>query len=395
MKELTIIGGGSSTHTLIPMLSKTPYKINLLTSKPDLWNKVVSSKYVLPDGTVDSMKSGELHKISDKPELVIPGAAIIILCMPVHQYRNALKRIAPYISKDSIIGTIYGQAGFNWMVEEIIKAYRLENISYFAFGLIPWICRIEEYGKVGVTYGSKEKNCVAVYPKAAYEELHKELFSAMSYDWFDTGEFVLADNFLSLTLSVDNQMIHPTRLYSIDKETTSSWLTVEDVPFFYKDYTSFSGEVLRDIDLDYSKIRARIKSDYPEKSFNFMFDYLEYVNFSYNSHCVDIVQSLKESKNLGHIKTPTVFEDGFWTININHRFFYDDIFYGICIAKWFADKLAIDVPCIDTILRWAQDKLNRKIINESNDLILADELGEPSCGIPSVYGYNNIRELLD
>ena len=65
---------------------------------------------------------GDINKCSSDFADVIPDADVIFLCMPVHQYRNALKKLAPFINrtkKEVFIGTIYGQAGFNWMVHEI------------------------------------------------------------------------------------------------------------------------------------------------------------------------------------------------------------------------------------------------------------------------------------
>lgn len=62
---------------------------------------------------------GDINALSDDYKDVIPDADVIFLCMPVHQYRNALKKLAPFINrskKEVFVGTIYGQAGFNWMV---------------------------------------------------------------------------------------------------------------------------------------------------------------------------------------------------------------------------------------------------------------------------------------
>ena len=85
--------------------------------------------------------------------------------MPVHQYRDALNRLAPHINrskKDVFVGTVYGQAGFNWMVHEVERNHNLTNVVTFAIGLIPWICRTIKYGKLGANYGTKEVNVVAV-----------------------------------------------------------------------------------------------------------------------------------------------------------------------------------------------------------------------------------------
>ena len=100
---------------------------------------------------------------------------------------------------------------------------------------------------------------------------------------------------------------------------------------------------------------------------------------------------------LGAIKPPTVqLENGEWIIDKDHRFFTDDIHYGLCIAKWIANQLSLDVPTIDSIIDWAQQLRNEKII-EGNKLLLSSEslTTEFMSGIPPVYGLNSIDDILD
>ena len=49
---ITILGGGASAHTLIPLLSSANYQVNIMTSKPDLWSKKIELQYQTEDGDV-------------------------------------------------------------------------------------------------------------------------------------------------------------------------------------------------------------------------------------------------------------------------------------------------------------------------------------------------------
>jgi opine dehydrogenase len=319
--------------------------------------------------------------------------------MPVCKYRFALHGLAPHLAKDKevFVGTIYGQAGFNWMVDEIKSKFDLNNITTFAIGLIPWICRIIEYGKVGVTYGCKELNLVAVSPPNRFAELNDILLKNICERWLKKGSFRQAANFLSLTLSVDNQIIHPSRCYGLFLKYDGKWANKEDIPYFYRDYDQKSADLLQELDADFSKIRDTIKAKYPQQDFQYMLDYLGLERLSYQSENTDIRESFTTSLTLGAIKPPTIqLESGEWIIDKDHRFFTDDIHYGLCIAKWIADQLALDVPTIDSIIDWAQQLRNEKII-EGNRLLLNSEslTSEFMSGIPPVYGLNSIDAILD
>lgn len=399
-KQLVICGGGSSAHTLIPFLKDSIFDVSIFTSRPEKWNNVIELEYHDPSGKILDTYSGELKKASNKPEELFPNADYVIFCMPVYKYREALHTIAPFLNKnkDVFIGTIYGQGGFNWMVDEIKNKYSLSNVITFAFGLIPWICRIIEYGKKGVTYGPKAANYGAVSPKSYFKQVDEELLENICNKWFNKGKVYQSDDFISLTLSVDNQIIHTSRCFGLYKVNGETWNKKEDVPMFYKDYDDVSAQLLADLDSDYSKIREKIKEMYPEREFKYMLDYLALERFSYQSQNTDIKESFVTSQTLVSIGTPVIQNsEGLWEIDRNHRFFMDDIYYGNCIAKWMAEKLNIEVPTIDSILHWAQLIRKENFISDSNQLQLdSEDLNSPlKSGIPAYYGFNSIEDIID
>lgn len=399
-KNIVIVGGGNSAHVLIPLLSKTEFDISVLTSRPDDWSHTVTLEYQNTNGEVLQVFKGEIKKTTNNPQDCIPTTDYIVLCMPVYKYREALHRIAPHINPDKqvVIGTVYGQGGFNWMIEEIQHEYHLTNLVYFALGLIPWVCRTKEYGHTGITYGVKARNAAAVYPHECFAQINNEFFTPICYDWFKTGEVEQLDNFISITLSVDNQIIHPTRCFAICQEYGGKWEHAEDVPLFYKDYDAFSAQCLADLDDDYSKVRNRIKQLYPNKDFHYMLNYLDLEHYTYDSSSSDIVDSFVNSPTLQAIHTPVIQDnDGHVVIDKNGRFFMDDIYYGIAIVKWMAELLCIDVPTIDNLLHWAQDLRGEHIISEDNHLLLnsADLSAPMKSGVPCVYGKKTINDIVD
>ncbi|MCK5130506.1 MAG: NAD/NADP octopine/nopaline dehydrogenase family protein, partial [Clostridiales bacterium] len=294
------------------------------------------------------------------------------------------------------ICTVFGQAGFNWMVEEVSKKFSIDNITTFAFGLIPWICRTKKYGESGIVYGAKPINVAAVTPFDDFNELNDLLFDKVVNQWFQHGAFHQADNFISLTLSLDNQIIHTSRLYGLFLESGGTWDNLDDVPYFYRDFSAKSAEILKSLDDDYSLIRSKIKALYPDKKFTFMLDYLSLDNTTNLISNKTILETFENSKTLGAIKTPVVEKNGKWVIDKNHRFFSDDIYYGLCIAKWIAEQLDIAVPHIDDILTWAQNLLGDRII-ENGKLQISDDIkNNPfKYGVPEVYGFTELDQIID
>jgi len=374
--------------------------VNLLTRRPGEWSDKVTCEITDMDNKVNKTIEGCIEKKSNSPNDVIPQATIIIFCMPVHTQREVLERIGPFIDRSKaniFIGTIYGQAGFNWMIHEMEKEHNLTNVVCFAIGLIPWICRTLEYGSRAANYGGKKVNIVAVSPKHKFRELNELFLDAISFNVLGEGKFVQACSFLSLTLSVDNQIIHPSRCYGLWKTSGGKWPTVDDVPMFYRHFDDISAHNLERMDMDYSAIRTAVKKFFPDRPFTYMLSYMDLERLTHTSDNTDIKLSFRNSKQLGLIKTPTILgEQGEQELDINCRFFTDDIPYGLLVAKWVAEKLDVPTPFVDEVIRWAQSLRNEHWLDHDGRLDMTYCLEHKTMsGIPPSYGIETIEDILD
>ena len=201
-----------------------------------------------------------------------------------------------------------------------------------------------------------------------------------------------------MTLSADNQIIHTSRCLGLYKRYGKEWNTKEDVPWFYKDWDDLSSDILEAVDREYTLIRNQFKAAFPNKDFAYMRDYIELEQFGYNSDITDIKASFTDFGTLDSIATPVVENaSGKWEIDRTHRFFMDDIFYGICISKWMAEQFGINTPTIDEILFWAQTARQEQIIDEHHHLMVdSPDLSLPfKTGIPTIYGFKSIQDCID
>lgn len=400
-KKLVVCGGGNSSHILIPFLRDSIFDVYVYTSRPERWSRTIELEWQDASGKVLDTYSGNIVYASNNAEELFADADYVVFCMPVHKYRVCLHKIAPFLNKNKnvFVCTLYSQGGWNWMVGEIKKKYGLHNIVAFAFGLIPWICRIKEYGHSGVLYGvQKNANFACVYPNHYFGQVTKELIEPICQNHIVHERVEQSEHFISLTFSADNQIIHTSRCLGLYKVYGNEWDSKEKVPWFYKDWDDLSADILKRLDAEYTCIRNGIKALFPNKDFSYMRDYMELERFGYNSEISDIKASFSDFGTLDAIATPVVQNDkGKWEIDKTHRFFLDDIFYGVCIAKWFAEKLLIETPTINEILRWAQSVRNENIINNENHLMIdSPDITLPlKTGVPVVYGFKCIEDCVD
>ncbi|MCG8461407.1 MAG: NAD/NADP octopine/nopaline dehydrogenase family protein [Holophagales bacterium] len=395
----TIVGGGASAHVLIPFLAQAGHRVQVLTRRPEDWSEEIELQLQSIDEELLETFHGRLSRASKNPADVIPESDVVVLCMPVCAYRKSLHELAPHLREDRevFVGTIYGQAGFNWMVGEIAEKHGLEHVSPFAVGLIPWICRVIDYGRSGVTYGCKEVNVAAVSPRQRFDHLDEIFLHAICERWLGKGAFRQSDSFLSLTLSVDNQIIHPSRCFGLFERYGGRWPSRDAIPYFYRDFDELSADLLRDLDADYSKVRDGIRERFPDRDFPHMLDYLGLERLSYRSENTNIRESFTTSRTLGAIKPPVVqLDSGEWAIDTDHRFFTDDISYGVCIAKWMAEQMELEVPTIDAIITWVQELRGERYLEDGRLVVESESLAGPfRSGIPPVYGIHTLEGVVD
>lgn len=236
----------------------------------------------------------------------------------------------------------------------------------------------------------------SIRPHDKFDELNKIFFEDITTRWHKMGRFHQACSFLSLTLSVDNQVIHPSRCYGLWKRHGGKWDTENDIPFFYKDYDDLSEKYLTALDNDYEKVREAVRKAFPKRDFKYMLDYLTLERVTHNSAHASIKDSFRHSQQLALIKTPTVkLDDGTFGLNTECRFFTDDIPYGVLIARWVGQELGVETPFIDEIIEWAGSIRDEHYLkNGKVDLDYC--LGSHSrTGIPPVYGINDVMKILD
>ncbi|MDH4554633.1 hypothetical protein E8F11_05475 [Pseudomonas sp. BN417] len=387
-KVITIVGGGNSAHVLIPLLSRTNHFIQLLTSRPNRWSRNPELIIQSPVNGVSSVV-GRIHGLSGDPAEVIPMSDIIILSMPVSEYYSALKDVAKYILPDRkyVIGTLYGQGGFDWMVRSAFNQHDLSLITYFAIGALPWVCRARDYGRTGALLSANKRNLVAMSRPSEFRELNENLFRHLGEFWFGFGAFALADNFISVTLTVDNQIIHPSRLFGLYQSCDGVWDLAEDVPYFYKDFDDFSAELVSRIDEEYSSIRSSLRKRYSEMKFGFMMSYLELEEFSNDYRPAAVIDTFIHSQSLSSIKTPTRFHGGKFHIDTSHRFFRDDVIYGVLIAKWIAEQMDLQTPTIDKLISWYKKRLAIADDKKEVDVYLTS-------GCPESYGLYHMDQVI-
>ncbi len=258
-------------------------KINVLTRKPHLWNHSITAYTDKSSWKTKGTLVGKIQKVSSNPADVIPGSKIVLVAGPSHIHGAILKTVAPWVDENTWVGTVYGQGAFDLQARYAFGAGTLakKNIGIFALQNVPFICKIVEYGRSINIIGPKDHLYCAAYPP---ERVH-EIANTVSLLYYIPT--VTIPNFLSITLTPSNQIIHPPRVYAIFKDWDGTTpYDPKKIPRLY-DLNEESAYEIQLLDDEIQAIKKKILEYYPEIDLSLLLPIKERIIKQYTNQITD------------------------------------------------------------------------------------------------------------
>ena len=328
--SICICGGGSLGTVCAGVFASKGVTVNLLTGHPSSWSH---------DITVSDCKgnifSGKINKISSEANDVVPDCDMVLLCVPGYLIEKTLLEIKPYVSVDTLVGSIVGSTGFFFFAHQIFG----NATKLFAFQRVPFISRYAEYGASANLLGYKDRL------KVVLENCDLEKTIALLESMFLTPVDLL-DNYLEVSLSNSNPILHTGRLYAMWKDYKGE---IYDKPIlFYAEWTDESSEIVLKMDEEFSKLKKIL--NIPEDSIPSLLDYYEVKNIEEFSRKINSIPAFKG------IQSPMKESEGGWIPDFNSRYFTEDFPFGLKHIHDLAQKNNLETPVINQVFEWGLAK---------------------------------------
>lgn len=335
--KICICGTGALGHVIAGWLSaRGKAEVSLLSSKPELWQDPLIIHR--PDGE-DLI--AHICKVSSEPSEVIPYADIILFCYPGFQNRSALLSIKEYIKADAFVGCVFASTGFFFEARQILKT----DQPLWGFQRVPFIARVEEYGKSAHLLGYKDSLNVAV--ENVPDDSKQQFTQALSI-LFERPVNLLS-NFYEASLTNSNPLLHPARLYDLFAEENEGRIFPEQI-LFYEDWSIRAAQLLINMDEEFFHILKAL----PVRP-GFIPRILDYYESTDAESLAAKLRSIKAFKGL---KAPMLQTPQGWVADYSSRYFTEDFPYGLAYVSKVAQEQQIKSPTIDKVLSWGLSKLS-------------------------------------
>ena len=329
--KICICGGGNLGHVCAGFLANRGHQVSILTTKPERWNSEI--EIAAPDGIF----TGIISLISSDPKEVIPQAEMVLICLPGYAIHDELVKIKPFLSKETIVGSVVSSTGFFFEAFKVLPS----DIPLFGFQRVPFISRIIDYGKKAELKGYKETLHVAIENTLEKESIRKQLEKLFE------KPVSLADNFYEVSLSNSNPLLHPARLYTMWKDWHYGIVYPRN-PQFYAEWTLEASTLLIKMDDEFQQLLKAL--GLKPGCIPTILDYYE------STDAVSLTQKLHDIKAFQGILSPMKeIKDG-WIPDFSSRYFTEDFPYGMRFIVETAHKQSVTIPTIEEVYQWGLSK---------------------------------------
>lgn len=328
--KITIAGGGNIGTQFMVHCAEKGHDVVAYTSRPELF----STDLNIVDEFGKTTHKGKIRKATSDPNEALSDAELIIVAMPSTMVPKVAVPIFNFGNSKSLICVAPGSGGCECAFAKCIERGNV----LFALERVPSVARLVEKGKTVKCTGYRNELHVASIPSKFSEEC-----SLLIESFFDI-KCKPIPNFMNITLTPSNPILHTTRLRTIFKDYRPG-LVYERLPLFYEEWDDESSNLLILCDEEVQEI-CRMMPD-----FNLV--YVRSLKDHYESQTVEaMTRKISSIPSFKGLTTPSVEVEGGFIPDLYSRYFTADFSYGLTIIKQVAKFANVETPNIDATMEW-------------------------------------------
>lgn len=290
-----------------------------------------------PDGLT---LRGKIERISNQPSEVIPGADVVLLCLPGFMIEQQLRLLKDYLLPQTFVGSVFSSTGFFFEALQILDAHQ----PLWGFQRVPFISRVETYGQSAHLLGYKEAHNMAVEQVG---EADKRAFAELMATWFERPVRLL-HNYYEASLTNSNPLLHTSRLYTMFGGENEG-RTYDRMLLFYEEWTEEAADLYIKMDEEFFRLLSLlpVEQGYLPTALNY-----------YESHdAASLARKLSSIQGFKGITSPMKQTAGGWVADYSSRYFTEDFPFGLKYIWQLAHEKGVSCPYIDRVYAWGISKL--------------------------------------
>ncbi len=328
--KITIIGGGNIGTLMAAEMAIRGNNVTVYTEKAYKWDKNID----VFDADNNYIMTGNLYSVTDDIKEAVQSAEIIWITVPAQVFNEISNRILPYVKKNQLIGIVPGSGGAEFAFYPLLQ----KGCKLFGLQRVHSIARLKEYGKSVYMLGRKSELQIGTIPKGETEYISNIVYKLLDIPC------VSLPNYLCVTLTPSNPILHTTRLYSMFKDYTKGMYYPRNF-LFYEEWNDDSSRMLFACDEELQKLCEVMP---------FELSNVKSLKKHYESETiVEMTKKIQSIKAFKGLSSPMkMIEANSFEPDFESRYFTADFSYGLKIILDLCELFQVDVPNIKRVWDW-------------------------------------------
>lgn len=328
--NVSIIGAGNIGTQFAVHCAAKNHNVTIFSSKYEK----ISKELTIVNENNELFLKAEIQLATDDARVAFSNADLIFVTVPSFCMQESAETILPYIKKGAKICLVPGSGGGEFAFKSALE----KGAVICGLQRVPSVARLTEYGKTVCASGYRQQLYVASLPSDKAKECADIL-----YDIFDIPCDALP-NYLNLTLTPSNPILHTTRLRTIFKDYKDG-VFYKSVPLFYENWTMESSELLLKCDKEVQDICTALK-EFDLSGVKSLKEHYESTNAE------ELTKKITGIKSFKGLTTPSVNTEKGFIPDFSSRYFLADFSYGLTLLIQIAAILNVDSTNMTEVMAW-------------------------------------------
>jgi len=360
--KICVIGGGNIGTAISAYFSQNQCDVTLYTNRCNEFSNEIEAI----DRESEESFSAQIIATDDLC-MAAKDADVICITYPSFMLKDIFEKLHSKLKSDAIVGVIPGTGGV-----EFLKNI-LGNHTIFGLDRVPCIARIKEYGKA-VYHSRKKAVRIATIPSGKAVEVCGILSKGLGV------ECTPLKNYLTVTLTPSNPILHTARTYSMFCDYRDGVLYDRNF-LFYKEWNDTASKILLGMDDELQQI-CSVLSEMDLSGVISLYEHYE------SESAQQLTAKIRSIASLSKITSPMKEAEGGFVPDFDSRYFIEDVPYGLTILKGFSQIAGVKTPNIDKVLNWNGEKLCEKYIDDGGGILLNN-----NAVFPQKFGINSVQDI--
>lgn len=327
--KIAVIGGGNVGTLIAAEAAYKGYEVIVYTSQPEHWQKEIS----VYDTEGKILLTACISKVTDSMGHAVKDADYIFVVMPAHQFKALAGKMLPYVHGGQRIGIIPGSGGAEFVFHDMVR----KGCILFGMQRVHSIARLKKYGEAVFQLGRRQSLQIGAIPISGTAGVCRDM--EMIFDM----PCEALDNYLSVTLTPSNQILHTTRLHTMFWNYKPGDIYPRNF-LFYEGWTDHASWELLACDQELQALCEAIPMELG--SVVSLRDYYESWTVEAMTRKIRGIQAFKG------LASPMKKAGDGWLPDWYSRYFTADFSFGLKVIKDIANIFAVPTPNIDIIWKW-------------------------------------------